>query len=202
MKLPEKYFFQKYVYFSRWTSYWHQLNETLKFEPSSVLLIGKGDGLVGDALKKIGVEVKTLDFDSELMPDICASVENIPIRENSFDVVLCAEVLEHLPFEKFEKCLLELRRVSCHSVVLSLPHFGPPIKFCLKLPFLKEIKVSSKIYFPRQHKFNGHHYWEIGKKGYSSTNIKKIITRHFKIVKEFIPFDNQYHHFYILKKLL
>jgi hypothetical protein len=114
---------------------------------------------------------------------------------------LCAEVLEHLPFEKFEKCLQELRRVSKKYVVLSLPHFGPPIKLSFKVPLFKEIKMALKIPFPTKHKFNDEHYWEIGKQGYPASKIRKILKKYFKIKKEFIPFENQYHHFYILEKL-
>jgi hypothetical protein len=82
-----------------------------------------------------------------------------------------------------------------------LPHFGPPIKFSFKIPFFKEVKMALKIPFPIKHKFNGEHYWEIGKQGYPASKIRKILKKYFKIKKEFIPFENQYHHFYILEKL-
>lgn len=86
-------------------------------------------------------------------------------------------------------------------MILSLPHFGPPIKLSFKIPFLKEIKIAFKISYLVKHKTNGEHYWEIGKRGYQSSKIRKIIKRYFKIKKEFIPFENQYHHFYVLEKL-
>ena len=66
------------------------------------------------------------------------------------------------------------------------------------LLIMYSILVSFKLPLPIKHKFNGQHYWEIGKKGYSTKKIRKIIKKYFKIQKEFIPFENQYHHFYIL----
>lgn len=193
------YIFNKYVFFDRWISYWHQINEVLNFSPASVLIIGKGDGIVSDILKKYIKNSKTLDIDKELKPDIVASVEKIPLTDCSFDVILCAEVLEHLPFNKFEIALREIGRVAEKFVVLSLPHFGPPVKISFKIPFSKEIKLAFKTPFPLEHEVN-EHYWEIGKKGYPCSRIGHLIKKHFNIKKEFIPFENQYHHFYILHK--
>jgi len=197
----DKYNFQKYVYFSRWISYWYQINEVLELKPRSLLVVGIGDRIVVDILKKDINEIKTFDIDENLKPNVIGSVENLIFKDNQFEVILCAEVLEHLPFEKFEKCLQELKRVSRKYVVLSLPHFGPPIKLSFKIPFFKEVKVALKAPFPIKHKFNGEHYWEIGKRDYPASKIRKILKKYFKIKKEFIPFENQYHHFYILEKL-
>ncbi|MBU0580165.1 MAG: methyltransferase domain-containing protein [Candidatus Margulisbacteria bacterium] len=198
--MKEKYSFKNYVSLDRWVSYFHQINEVSKLNLENLLIIGKGDGIVGEILIKQRKKVKTLDMDSDLKPDIVASVEKMPLDENSFDIILCAEVLEHLPFEKFEQCLFELKRATKKYVVLSLPHFGPPVKLSFKIPLIKEIKLAFKIPFLIKHKFNKEHYWEIGKRGYSTLKIRKIIKRYFKIQREFVPFENQYHHFYILEK--
>jgi len=194
------YSFKKYVYLERWISYWHQIDEVLELKPKTVLEVGVGNKIVFDRLQREGVEIQTLDIDKELNPDFAGSVENMPLEDNSFDVILCAEVLEHLPFKNFEKALLELKRVSKKYLVLSLPHFGPPLKISFKIPFIKEIKIAFKIPYHPKHKSGGVHYWEIGKKGCSPKKIRNIIKKYFKIRKEFIPFESQYHHFYILEK--
>ncbi|PIR85312.1 methyltransferase type 11, partial [Candidatus Kaiserbacteria bacterium CG10_big_fil_rev_8_21_14_0_10_45_20] len=80
------------------------------------------------------------------------------------------------------------------------PHFGPPVKFSFKLPFLREVYFAWKIPFPKKHTFNGQHHWEIGKRGYSVKKVRKVISKHFVVEKEFIPFENQYHRFYVLKR--
>lgn len=198
--MSKVYRFYQYDYKERWISYWHQIDEVLKLRPGILLEIGIGSKTVSDYFKKQGLEVKTLDINKDLRPDFIANVISMPLANNSFDVVLCAEILEHLPFEDFEKALLELKRVSRKYVVLSLPHFGPPLKLSFKMPFLKQVKLAWKIpYYPR-HTSKSPHCWEIGKKGYSSRKIKNIIKKYFKVKKEFIPFENQYHHFYILEK--
>jgi len=198
--MSQIYKFSKYDYKDRWISYWHQIDEVLRLKPKIVLEIGIGNKTVTDYLKKQGLEVKTLDISKNFNPDFIANVTKMPLEDNSFDVILCAEILEHLSFDDFKKALLELKRVTKKYLVLSLPHFGPPIKFSFKIPFIKEIKIAFKIMFPIKHKFHGEHYWEIGKKGYPSRKIRNIIKKYFRIKKEFIPFENQYHHFYILKK--
>jgi len=198
--MNSKYLFEKYVYLSRWISYWYQVKEVLTLRPRNCLVIGVGDAVVVDVLKKYIDEVKTLDIDEKLNPDFIASVEKMPLPEESFNVILCAEVLEHLPFEKFENSLNELRRVSKKYVALSLPHFGPPIKLSFKVPLFKEAKKALRIPFPIKHEFNGEHYWEIGKRGYPLSKIKSIIQKYFKIKKDFVPFENQYHHFFLLEK--
>lgn len=197
--MAKNYKFYQYDYKERWISYWHQIDEILKLEPESVLEIGVADKVVADYLKKQGVAVKTLDINGELKPDFTANVLEVPLPDDSFFVVLCAEVLEHLPFSDFEKALLEIKRVSKKFVILTLPHFGPTIKFCLKLPFIKEKRFAFKLLFLKKHQ-SKEHYWEIGKKGYPAGKIRKIIKRYFRIRKEFIPFENQYHHFFILEK--
>jgi len=198
--MNKHYQFKNYDYFDRWLSYWHQINEIFGLRPKSILEIGVGNRTVWQYLKKEEFDIKTMDIDQERKPDFLGSVEEMPFEKNSFDLILCAEVLEHLPFEKFEKCLKELERVTKKNVILSLPHFGPPIKFSIKIPFFKEIKVAFKISYHPKHQENGVHYWEIGKRGYGIRKIKKIISKHFKVKNDFIPFENQYHHFFILEK--
>jgi len=196
----KKYNFRQYVYFERWTSYWYQLSGVFSLSPESVLVIGKGDGLVVDFLKKEGIEVKTLDNDAALSPDILASVEQMPLADNSFDCVLCAEVLEHLPFQKFDTCLWEIKRVVRKKVILSLPHFGPPFKLSFKIPFLREKKYAIKLPFPLKKRIGKEHHWEIGRKGFSASKIRRLIKNNFKIEREYVPFENQYHRFYLLEK--
>lgn len=198
--MPKPYSFSRYVHYGRWGSYWHQIDETMRLQPQNILIVGKGDGIVAEVLKEYVPELSTLDFDPALKPDIVASVEKIPLADGGFDVVVCCEVLEHLPFEKFAGNLAELARVSRRHVVLSLPHFGPRTQLFLKLPLLPEIRLAFKIPVPLRHLYNGEHYWEIGKRDYPVRRIRDALRPYFTITREFIPFDNQYHHFFILEK--
>ena len=53
------------------------------------------------------------------------------------------------------------------------------------------------------HKFNGEHYWEIGKAGYPLSKIIMDIQRAgFKVEKTYRVFEFPYHRFFILKKVI
>ncbi len=197
----EAYNFDKYLHLDRWSSYFFQIKEVINLSPVNILEIGVGDGVFGQYIKnntKIGY--KNLDIAEDLNPDYVGSVCDIPVKDGVFDLVCAFQVLEHLPYCDFGKALMEMRRVASNNVIISLPHFGPPIKFMFKFPFIQEIKVATKLKLPLEHTFNGQHYWEIGKKGYSKRDVRREIEKYFRIIKEFVPFENQYHRFFILKK--
>ena len=196
----DSYRFEKYSDTSRWASYYYQLKETLRLEPKSILEIGTGDGVFKNyILSNTDIEYTSIDVAEDLHPDVVGSVTKLPFKDGEFDIVCAFEVLEHIPFSDFEKALSEIRRVAGKYAVVSLPHFGPPIQFFIKIPFLPRVRFSFKLPYPREHVFNGQHYWEIGKRGYSSAKIRKILAKYFDIVCDYVPFENQYHHFYILK---
>lgn len=194
------YDFLKYVHKGRFMSYYYQIREIYLSNPKKILEIGMGNSFV----KKIcqdDFNYKTLDIDKDLNPDIIGSVLRIPIAKNSFDFVLCCQVLEHLPFKEFEKALKELSRVSKKDILISLPYSGRDIGFQLKIPFIGTALISKRIpKFYKEHKFDGEHYWEIGTKGYSLKKIKRTISKYFNINKIIHPYENKYHVFFRLEK--
>jgi hypothetical protein len=195
------YRFEWYTGLDRWSSYHYQLRELLALKPRSVLEIGVGDGVVRQYLKtRTNIAYTSLDVADDLGADVMGDVRNMPFEPASFDVTCAFEVLEHLPFEDFESALGELVRAARTHVLISLPHFGPPVKFLLKLPFFPELRFAFKIPYPKEHAFNGQHYWEIGKKGYPASRIRAALSKHGEIIREFVPFENQYHHFFVLQK--
>ena len=109
----ESYNFHKYSFPGRWVSYYHQLNETLALTPKTILEIGTGDGVYKNFIKNnTDIDYKNIDIAKDLNPDIVGSVNKIPLEANSFDLVVAFEILEHLPFDEFEKSLSEINRVS------------------------------------------------------------------------------------------
>ena len=203
--LKAKYNFQNYNhknynYKSRWISYWHQIDEVLKLNPDKVLEIGVGNKTVSNYLKSLGLDLITIDIDGGLKPDVIGNVLKTPFQNNSFNVILCAEVLEHLPFSDFEKSLNEIKKVCGQYAIITLPYGGIDFSLIAYLPKkgLKTI-LSVKIPFPRKFEFDGEHYWEIGKKGYSLNKIRKILSKYFVIGREFYPTENMWHYFFILK---
>lgn len=194
------YRFEQYSHLDRWASYYYQLQLLLEGGPDNVLEIGVGDKVLKNYLKdNTNIRYIAIDIDEDLKPDVVGDVRQLPFKDNTFDTVCAFEVLEHIPFEYFEQALKEMKRVSKKNVLISLPHFGPPVQLYIKLPFIK-FSFSRKIPVFKKHVFNGQHYWEIGKKGYSLKKIKKIMASIFLLKKDFVPFTNQYHHFFVLEK--
>jgi len=90
----------------------------------NILEVGCGDGRIVNKLKAkliIGVDfaieplkyVKTLSY--------AAKASNLPFSDNSFDLIICSEVLEHLEEKILSKTLNEMSRVSSHFIVISIP---------------------------------------------------------------------------------
>ncbi|KXS41562.1 MAG: methyltransferase type 11 [Candidatus Frackibacter sp. T328-2] len=197
------YFNKKYDSKNRIISYWQQIEEVKKCNPESILEIGIGNKFVSDYLKKHNYNIKTMDIDPDLEPDKVGSVTDIPFEDNSFDCVLCCEVLEHIPFNQFRVALKEINRVAKRRVILSIPDASRKYRFLIQIPKIGEIKFLIPI--PRlkklEHKFDGEHYWEIGKRNYSLGKIKDIINNvnGLKLEKTYELFENAYHRFFILK---
>lgn len=184
----------------RFASYGCQLREILSLRPNSVLEIGIGIGVVAYVLRKTGVQLSTLDFDPSLKPDIIGSVTNIPIKDGSFDVVACFEVLEHIPYSYFPKALSEIARVSKKFAVISIP--DAERVFVMQIPKIIRKKICRRPFQNlMHHEFDGEHFWEINKKGYPLNKIAEdIYCAGFCIKNTFRLFENIYHRFFILSK--
>jgi hypothetical protein len=199
----DHYSFEGYFYQGRWMSYWYQTKEIYsKPDIKTMLDIGPGSDFLKNILAVHCPQVKyeTLDIAADLHPDHIGSATSIPLPDNSYDVVSAFQVLEHIEFKDFEPALLEMSRVSSKYVFVSLPHNVPTFDFQFKLPGFKRFSFALKVPIPRTHVFYGQHYWEVGKKNYSAKKILSIFKKHFEVIDEYVPYENQYHHFYILKK--
>lgn len=96
---------------------------------TNILEIGVGKGFLKHCFQLFPqISHTTIDIAEDLHPDYVGSVTNMPFENKQFDVVVCAEVLEHLAFTDFLPSLKEIRRVARHKAILSLPdkrrHFG------------------------------------------------------------------------------
>lgn len=106
--------------------------EIKKLNISSILDAGCGEGFTLEYLRvrKIGKTYEGVDFlekaveiGNKVHPKITlkkASVYELPYKDNSFDLVLSTEVLEHL--EDPKKALKEIFRVSKKYILLSVPN--------------------------------------------------------------------------------
>ena len=100
------YEYKNYMTIARWNSYFYQIDEAMKCDGKRVLYIGPGDYVVVDTLSKYGKEVKTLDLADDLNPDFLGSVTEIDevLEGKTFDIIICSQVLEHIPFKNSKMC--------------------------------------------------------------------------------------------------
>jgi len=185
-------------------AYGYQIRETVNCQPKRILEIGIGSMIVSRILKELGFSVTTLDHNRNLHPDIVASVTDMPLDDSSFELVLCCEVLEHIPYHKFERALDEIHRVSERWLVMTLPDMGRFYCVEAKVPLMSRVRrlsVECPFLFPQKHEFDGEHYWEIGKKDYSLDRIRKSVeTAGFTIEKTYRMREIPWHRMFVAHK--
>ena len=180
------YKFSKYVNKKRWISIWHQLNEVLVLNPSTILEIGPGPGLFKALATHFGISVETVDIDPNLNPDHVTSANELPFNDNSYDCVCAFQILEHLPYEHSLEAFAEMRRVANSHVIISLPDAKKLWTYSFHVPKFgqKIIKIPKPRFRLQQHLFDGKHYWEINKKGFSLKKIIDDFSLYAKMVRE------------------
>lgn len=198
----------KYTTLGRFISFFYQIDSVVALpNVQSVLEIGPGSKLVSDELKKMGYAVTTCDFDVSVLPDVVSDVRSLPFTEGQFDCVMACQVLEHIPFEDFKKVVGDLSRITKKYTIISLPNRTTGFEMILKFPFIQTLFKKKFIDLSLQLpvKFvgfeeSGQHYWEIDQYTTSVRNVREVLEKHFKIIKEFRVPLNKYHRFFILEK--
>lgn len=203
--------------FFKFSSYYYQLNEILNLPKSKVktiLEIGVGKCYLQALLSLYEYELFTLDITDKYQPDYIADIRDMPLKSDSVDLVLAFQVLEHLPYEEFAKCLTELRRVTKRYLFISLPYKSNSffLHINVKLPvFHKMIDIFSCIwgYYPdidvaqfnaRKDKENPH-YWELGRKSFPKSRIiNDILSAGFIVQKQFHNPHQPYHYYILCEK--
>lgn len=184
----------------------HQINEISKLKPKSILEIGIGNGFVSSFLKRSGIDVCTVDINSELEPDIVSSIEDLPLHleQRKFDLVVCCEVLEHIPFEEFEKSIKIFKGYSSR-LFLTLPRYKTwfGVSGFMRLPRIDKIFSIGFDFNKKKDLNSGHcHFWEVDSSPETTTkNIKSLINKHYQITDNNSFHLNRYHEFLVCDEL-
>ena len=203
------YNFQNYNTKHRMITYWHQIDSILQNKPKTVLEIGLGTGLVSSYLRSLGIDVTTVDINPSLEPDIVGSVLDLDkiLQGKTFDVVLCARVLHHIPYDSFLKAIEQIYLASEKASVVTLPvddfrfyfmsrYTSSNINtFSIPIPlFVKRQIVSLLSKNDKGSKFISG-LWKINDKtGISFSDIKSTVKKQWNIVADYkIPEDSAHY---------
>ena len=168
------------------------------------LVVGIGNRFVSKHLRDAGLSVTTCDVNRELGPDYVADVRNLPFDTGSYDVVLCYEVLEHLPREDTLRALMELQRVTRLDAVISLPYSGLCVSAYIKRPLMSGFNFRIPVPIRRPtwlvRKLNLQHHWALGEYQRSPKHIDRLLAESgFDIVSQEIPLLNNHHQLWVLR---
>jgi ubiquinone/menaquinone biosynthesis C-methylase UbiE len=82
----------------------------------TALDVATGGGHVARRLRKVGINVVSVDSAPGMEPDVVSRGEDLPFADGSFDVVACRVAAHH--FEDVEKAVFEMARVSRDRVIV------------------------------------------------------------------------------------
>jgi len=108
-----------------------RIKKTITMIPqvSSILEIGCGSGLILNKLSSdliVGIDLSRAALNEIIHERIVGSGHMLPFKDFSFDMVILAEVLEHLNTKQLEKTLEEVTRVARYYVLVSVPYREMP----------------------------------------------------------------------------
>jgi len=201
----EGYYTDGYFSPAQFISFAEQIRLVHSLKRKNLLEIGIGNALVSDFLRKAGFNVTTFDINPNLNPNVVGSVTDLvqTLQQRKFDLVLCAEVLEHMPFEYFEQAIENIAATTNEYAILTLPRSQKvifDIQFNIKIPKLPYM-VKGLFWAIPNSNINSEHHWELDSNKKTKTkNIKSILEKYFTVINfnrfRFRPV----HHYFVLKK--
>ena len=93
----------------------------------SVLDIGARDGYISNLLARdfdavTALDLETLQVSNEKVVAVRGDITKLEYPDNAFDVVVCTEVLEHIPPHLLEQACSETSRVAKYAVLIGVPY--------------------------------------------------------------------------------
>ena len=198
------YFAPKYFERTQLFSQAAQINAIHGFGVREILEIGPGNGFAAEFLRAAGYKVDTVDVNLELNPTFVGSVLELDqiVAPYSYDLVVCCEVLEHLPFASFPTALNQIAKATRKFAFITLPQSK---KFLFSLSGLLTVPSRGSRWFcfapslGRKNPIYENHHWELGwKPEHRISKICEIMSEKFHVEKVNAEPMNPYHVFFKL----
>ena len=105
----------------------HVIREKFPSDAPAVLDIGCGTGWLLEGLRSlyrfgVGMDFALAGLRKLQGHRVAGACTLLPFRANSFDLALCAEIIEHLDDASLEQLLAEVRRVTRRYILVTTPH--------------------------------------------------------------------------------
>ena len=177
---------------SNWFRYYHIIKEVIALKPKKILEIGAGNEIVKNCLKDFTEDYKVMDINTKLEPDILSDLRKFKSElKEKFDCLICAEVLEHMPFNDLEKNLSNIYEYLKKGgrAIITIPHRRARMMVITPLSYQKAkiielpswLKSSFKSFFKQimQKKvwIDPHHCWEIGDGKVKRKDVEEIMKK-------------------------
>ncbi|QIZ72964.1 class I SAM-dependent methyltransferase [Oxynema aestuarii] len=197
---------REYITKHRMVTYYNQVRiiKSLGKSVTNILEIGILNSIFAHLMSPNGYQVTTADINPDLKPDILLNLmTDFELPKDTFDVIVAFQVLEHIPYDFFEKVLIKFSEASKKYVVISLPYQSIFMTLQFHASFAWTPKYL-KLEIPKfwhSTPLSEEHYWEIGLKGYPKKRIlKSIETTGLKLKRQFQDPYYPYHYFFVLEK--
>lgn len=163
-----------------------RINTIRKLIPKDVRTIldaGCGDGKITNELAKTpDWELTGFDISEEALSYVKArkfraSIDNISVEDQAYDLVICTEVLEHLPPLAYKKALQEISRV-CKKYVL------------IELPYMQQLAFGMERCSACGTKFHCNHHY----RAYNDRAVGHLFGREWKMLERLIVGGPQFYY--------
>ena len=147
-----------------------------------------------------------MDINPNLEPDVVGDVRDLTkyFQPGEFDLVVCCEVLEHLPFQNFESIIRDFSSISRKHVYLTLPRAQKILfnmSFTLKIPFVQRKEWDFHPSIPTS-QTAWEHFWELDSSSQTSRkSVTEIMQRYYTVERFQREIQNPYHNHIILRGL-
>lgn len=191
----------------RWLALGKQLDIVAGTGAKAVLEIGAGSGIAAFAMREAGIDVKTFDMDDALAPDFVGDVRRLidVIPARSFDCVLAAQVLEHIPWDDVPSALKGMHTVTRRWCIVSVPVAGITLRASLRWGRHRfhdwGIGGRMPAFWRGKGNFDsGEHRWELGTRHFTRKAFRQLLNRNFTIREESRHPTHDHMIFYLCEK--